>query len=145
MIAWFIVLLTASPSICAPNVGLDPRPKTPCLSPTGDVIYLPAMRFTRRFRLRPKSRSAVRAAARLIQRLPPARVEVHAHIHEPDRYSIRKGQRRARAIVDVLVEAGIRADRLKAMDWGDERPMFSNRGPNKAKNRRIEIHLRPLR
>lgn len=148
MIAWLLILLSAPPTICAPGVGLDPRPTAPCLSSTGDVIYLPALQFRvhwGKWTLRPRSRTVVQAAARLIQAGPPMRAAVHAHTHQPDRYSIRVGQRRGWLVVAELVAAGIPAERIEVIDFGEEQPMFSTRGPDNIKNRRIEIHLRPLR
>lgn len=142
------VLLLAAPPICPPNVGLDPRPEAPCWSAQRDRIYLPALHFTVRagaWSLTPASRMAVQAAAKQILNGPPRRIAVHAHTHAPDRYSLRLGLRRARAVEAVLIAAGVPANRIECRDFGQDQPMFPPNGPENLKNRRIELHLRPLR
>jgi outer membrane protein OmpA-like peptidoglycan-associated protein len=51
--------------------------------------------------------------------------------------------RRARAVVDYLVERGVGAERLQAHGLGDRQPVRDNATPeNRAANRRLEIVLR---
>ncbi len=52
--------------------------------------------------------------------------------------------RRSQTVVRYLTEAGIPSDRLKAVGYGEERPVVPNSSSsNRAKNRRIEFTLRP--
>lgn len=142
------VLLLAAPPICPPNVGLDPRPEAPCWSARLDIVYLPRLHFTVRagnWSLTPASRLVVQTAAKQILNGPPRRIAVHAHAHEPYRYSIRVGLRRARAVEAVLIAAGVPADRVECRDFGQGQPIFLPRGPENFKNRRIELHLSPVR
>ena len=52
--------------------------------------------------------------------------------------------RRSEAVVRYLTDAGIPPDQLKAVGYGEERPIAPNSSSsNRAKNRRIEFTLRP--
>ncbi len=52
--------------------------------------------------------------------------------------------RRSKAVVEYLTDAGIPPDRLKAVGYGEERPVVPNStSSNRAKNRRTEFTLRP--
>jgi OOP family OmpA-OmpF porin len=52
-------------------------------------------------------------------------------------------QRRAQAVVDYMVRAGMPADRLKAVGYGQTEPVASNdTDEGKAQNRRIEFLVR---
>jgi len=55
------------------------------------------------------------------------------------------GGARAASVVRVLEEAGVAKERLRAMSLGENNPVASNDTPEgRAKNRRIEILLRPV-
>jgi outer membrane protein OmpA-like peptidoglycan-associated protein len=48
----------------------------------------------------------------------------------------------AAAVKDYLVKKGVGEGRLEAVGFGDEKPLVPNIGPvNKAKNRRVELHV----
>lgn len=52
-------------------------------------------------------------------------------------------ERRAQSVVNFLVEAGINADRIKAIGYGDTKPIAPNdTAENRAKNRRIEFSVK---
>ena len=54
-------------------------------------------------------------------------------------------ERRARVVVGYLIRKGIDAGRLKAVGYGDTRPLVPNDDPhNRAKNRRIEFQVTGL-
>jgi OOP family OmpA-OmpF porin len=71
-------------------------------------------------------------------------VEGHADIEGSNEYNQRLSVRRAEAVVAYLVKAGADAQQLEAMGFGASRPAAPNTTVgNKAKNRRIEIIVRP--
>ena len=77
-------------------------------------------------------------------RCPEAAVEVGAHT-DADGSASRNRDRtlaRAEAIVDYLVDAGIRRERLKAVGYGEDNPIADNStDAGKAANRRIEFSV----
>ena len=53
-------------------------------------------------------------------------------------------QRRADAVAAILMQDGVRANRLIAYGRGESLPVASNLTPEgRALNRRVEIHIRP--
>lgn len=57
-----------------------------------------------------------------------------------DAYNLRLSVRRAEAVREALIRAGIPADRLRAEGRGESRPVADNRtDAGRAKNRRVEI------
>lgn len=78
-------------------------------------------------------------------RCPAAEIEVAGHTDaeggEDNNMSL--SQRRAQAVVDYMVRAGVPADRLKAVGYGQTQPVASNdTDEGKAQNRRIEFVVR---
>lgn len=92
----------------------------------------------------PKSFATLNKVAEAANRCPDFRIEVEGHTDTdgaPDRNQ-RLSERRANAVRDYLVKAGVSADRLKAIGYGESRPEAPNDTPeNKAKNRRIEFSV----
>jgi len=78
-------------------------------------------------------------------RCPTASIEVGGHTDtdgEADA-NMALSQRRAQAVVDYMVRAGVPADRLKAVGYGETEPVASNdTDEGKAQNRRIEFLVR---
>ncbi|MFM9940139.1 MAG: OmpA family protein [Hyphomicrobiaceae bacterium] len=83
--------------------------------------------------------------AETANRCPEVRIEVQGHTDSegaPDRNQ-RLSERRAQAVVDYLVRAGVRPERLAAVGLGQDRPVAPNDTPeNKARNRRIEFTVK---
>lgn len=80
--------------------------------------------------------------AAIAQRCPAATIEVAGHTDSTG--GTRKNQaiseERARAVVDRLVEDGVRRERLSAVGYGQSRPIASNStAGGRAQNRRIEF------
>ena len=76
---------------------------------------------------------------------PGFRIEIEGHTDAEGSPEINKGlsEDRAQSVVDYLVNAGVRADRLKAVGYGETRPVAANNTPaNRAKNRRIEFSVK---
>jgi uncharacterized repeat protein (TIGR01451 family) len=71
------------------------------------------------------------------------RVEVRAHLdRRPDEPVAKLTAARAEAARQVMIAAGVAADRVVAVGRGDEEPLFPNvRSRDRARNRRIELVL----
>lgn len=83
-------------------------------------------------------------AATMLQnpRLKMIRVEGHTDDQGDDAYNLDLSQRRAGSVVRALVERGVEAGRLKAVGFGETKPIESNKKPaGRAKNRRVEFMI----
>jgi outer membrane protein OmpA-like peptidoglycan-associated protein len=70
------------------------------------------------------------------------RVVGHADARGGAKRNLALSKRRARAVVTYLIEKGIDAGRLKAVGYGEARPVAPNdTAQNRAKNRRIEVEI----
>jgi outer membrane protein OmpA-like peptidoglycan-associated protein len=70
-----------------------------------------------------------------------ARLEISGHTDDAGKKAANKklSQERADAVRDYLVSKGIEADRIKAVGYGDEKPIAPNdTSEGRQKNRRIE-------
>jgi OOP family OmpA-OmpF porin len=79
----------------------------------------------------------------VLERNPGVRVEIAGHTDSrgSDGYNQLLSERRAQAVRDFLVEAGIDADRLTARGYGESRPAVPNTSDeNMAKNRRVQLN-----
>jgi outer membrane protein OmpA-like peptidoglycan-associated protein len=66
----------------------------------------------------------------------------HADARGPAPRNLALSQRRADAVVAYLIDKGIDAGRLKAIGYGEARPLAPNdTAQNRAKNRRIEVEI----
>ncbi len=74
--------------------------------------------------LRPESRTALDEMARMLLDNPNVTVEMGAHTdrHGTDEYNNALSERRARSVIEYLIEAGIPAERLQHQGYGESRP-----------------------
>lgn len=101
-----------------------------------------------------EGRDVLRRVARRLAEVPNP-VEVRGHTDDlpiqgalaaryPSNWEL--GGARAARVVRLLAEAGVAPGRLQAVSFADTRPVASNATPEgRARNRRIEIRLLPLR
>ena len=93
-------------------------------------------------------RDSVGLLDRLIEtalRCPNANIEIAGHTDADgdDGFNQALSEKRAQAVADYLVRAGLPADRFKAMGYGSLQPVASNdTDEGKAQNRRIEFLVR---
>ena len=103
---------------------------------------LPLVLFrTARAELLPAAAPALDSLAALMRRFPAVRFRIEGHtdrLGETDKNQA-LSQQRAEAVKAFLVQAGIEANRLETIGYGDARPIFVAPNPG---NRRVE--LRPL-
>lgn len=83
--------------------------------------------------------------AQIARDCPQVRIEIEGHTDAegtPERNQ-RLGDRRARAVADYLIRAGVDPNKLVAIGYGETRPVAPNDTPeNRARNRRIEFTVR---
>lgn len=98
--------------------------------------------------LRPDLSEDIGAIAGNLQRYPNSRIEVIGHTDNSGTaaYNQDLSQRRATSVAGVLRANGVPSPRITAYGRGEDQPVASNLTPEgKAKNRRVEIIIRPTR
>jgi len=121
--------------------GIDARD-----TPRGVVITLPGVSFeVNRSELNPAGDRSVREVAAALLRLAPERpvaVEGHASREKGtlDEQNQRLSDERARRVSEVLLESGLRRDRVTARGLGSSTPVASNETEEGRRlNRRVEM------
>lgn len=96
--------------------------------------------------LDPKSTGTLNELARIANTCPTFRIEIEGHTDSdgtPERHQ-KLSDRRAAAVVNVLIKSGVAASRLTAVGYGATRPVADNATPEgRAMNRRIEFSVKP--
>ena len=91
------------------------------------------------------STATLNQLAQIAKECPNVTIDVEGHTDTdgaPDRNQ-RLSERRAQSVVDFLVKAGVPPARLKAVGYGQDRPIAPNdNNANKGRNRRIEFTVR---
>lgn len=80
----------------------------------------------------------------LLEKNPDIKVEISAHTDDigSDSYNLNLSQKRAKSVVNYLVEHDIKSSRLVAKGYGESQPLFANNSElNRAKNRRVELKI----
>lgn len=112
------------------------------LSRTGAIYFRPASA-----RLDTQSRPLLAEVVGVVSKCPGLKVEVSGHT-DSDGSPVenkRLSERRAQAVADAIVAAGIPRTQITATGYGEERPVAANDTPkNKALNRRIEFSASKL-
>jgi outer membrane protein OmpA-like peptidoglycan-associated protein len=94
--------------------------------------------------LRPGARRTLQRIARVIEAYPDAPVQVRGHTDDvgSNAYNQTLSERRAQAVVDFLVSAGV-SGRLEARGFGERRPVATNAtAQGRQENRRVEVVIR---
>jgi len=69
-------------------------------------------------------------------------IEGHCDIVGSDSYNNSLSEKRAKAVYSYFLSQGIPSDRMRTIGYGRSRPIVPNDTPaNRAKNRRVEIHV----
>lgn len=93
--------------------------------------------------LKPGAYPELRRTADVLNKYPQTTIEVGGHTDSrgEDAYNLRLSQRRADAVKDELIRNGVSAQRIKAVGYGESRPISSDH----SMNRRVEIIIVPIR
>lgn len=97
--------------------------------------------------VRPDLRRDLLKLAESLQKYPDTTVDVIGHTDNtgPASYNQRLSTERARAVADILINAGVDPSRIRAIGRGEYEPIATNLTPEgRARNRRVEIIIRPM-
>ena len=126
---------------------VKPEPIKPKPVKPKEVIILKDVNFAlNSAELTPQSKQILdenRQVARLKEE-PDMKVEVAGHTDSTgsDAYNQKLSERRAQAVVDYLISKGVDPNRLKAVGYGESKPIASNETEaGRAKNRRVELQI----
>lgn len=95
----------------------------------GEVIVLRNIFFDlNKFTLRPESQNELDRLIKLLFDNPAIRIEISGHTDTrgSDTYNKELSHNRAKAVVDYLIEKGIKKDRLEFMGYGEEKNIISD-------------------
>lgn len=94
-------------------------------------------------RLKPGAYPELRRIAGVLNRYPQTTIEVGGHTDSrgTEEYNQRLSKLRANAVKNGLIHNGVSAQRIRAVGYGESRPISSDH----AMNRRVEIIIVPIR
>lgn len=111
----------------------------------GSAIVLRNVFFdTDKATLRPESKNELDRLTQLMKENPTLRIELSGHTDSKgsDSYNQDLSQRRAKAVVEYLVKAGIPASRLESAGYGESKPIATNETEEgRQLNRRTEFKI----
>ena len=114
---------TATVTVNAPPAPVE-KPRGPSL----DELFLQEVKDAYfdydKADLRPDSRAALSKTADFLKNYPQIKVNIEGHCDErgSTEYNLGLGDRRANAVKQFMVAAGISADRLSSVSYGKEKP-----------------------
>jgi OmpA-OmpF porin, OOP family len=135
----------AAAAVAGPSAVVDRLTVAPAPGPQVQALLgaLPSVTFeTGSATLTQQGRGVVASVAAILAANPGVRVSIEGHTDDQGSAgdNLALSQARARAVLDALVAAGIRADRLSAAGFGESRPKVPNTSDaNRAVNRRVEL------
>jgi peptidoglycan-associated lipoprotein len=100
-----------------------------------------------RYELLETTRSALGELAQALRANPQLGLLLEGHADErgTPEYNLALGERRAQAVKDFLVAAGVDASRISTVSYGEERPLDpAHEEPAWALNRRVHFVVRPV-
>ncbi len=100
---------------------------------------------TGKWDIKPKFIPLLEEVVTILKKNPGLKLEIQGHTDSTGSlaYNMKLSQKRAEAVMNYLIRAGVSPDRLRAVGYGPSRPIASNATEEgRAKNRRVE--LRPI-
>jgi OOP family OmpA-OmpF porin len=124
----------------------SPVDPTVCQQLFSEILAKATIRFeSGRATIDPDSQGLLDRLIEAALRCPTANIEVAGHTDSDGDPAANQAlsAKRAQSVADYLIQAGLPADRLKALGYGSNQPLASNdTDEGKAKNRRIELLVR---
>ena len=108
-----------------------------------EILELEKIEFqTAKATLTEKGKKTVQKIAQILKDHPQLKIEIAGHTDSvgDDEKNLKLSQRRAEAVKNALVEAGIEPERLIAKGYGETKPLPGESGESQA-NRRVEFHI----
>ncbi|MDQ6995106.1 MAG: OmpA family protein [Mariprofundaceae bacterium] len=130
-----------------PIVVVQPKPvvKAKAKRVVLEVIHLEGVYFkTNSADLTPASHIAMEKAVATLKKRPDIQVEIAAYSDSRGKasYNQKLSDKRARSVMNYLVNHGISSDRLTAHGYGEANPIADNKTrEGRAKNRRVELNV----
>ena len=116
-----------------------------CVTEEKIVIFDKIYFKTNRAKIKPESFPILDELARVLianPRIRRVRVEGHTDDRGRDRYNLKLSKKRARAVMDYLIRAGVAAERLESEGYGETQPIAPNdTEEGRARNRRVEFTI----
>ena len=95
--------------------------------------------------IKPEYHERLQTGVRILKDNPTMKVEIQGHTDSKgsDAYNQALSERRAEAVKNYIVAAGIDASRVSSRGFGEKKPITTNEtAEGRAKNRRIEVKIR---
>ena len=139
--------------LCLDDVSVTPEPETNAATRTLEEQLLKDRKFTfssgvlfdfDKAGLRPEAGPALDSLAAFLKKYPSAKLGVSGHTDDAgsDEYNLDLSGRRAKAVCDYLLQAGIPAAQVEWKAFGESRPVADNTTEEgRQKNRRVECIL----
>jgi outer membrane protein OmpA-like peptidoglycan-associated protein len=108
----------------------------------GAITLLNVYFDTNKSELKPESNEAMDRLLALLASNDKIKIEVNGHTDDVgnDENNMKLSQDRANAVRDLLIRRGIEPERIRAIGYGESKPVASNStSEGKAKNRRTEF------
>ncbi|MDH5720535.1 MAG: OmpA family protein [Spirochaetia bacterium] len=94
--------------------------------------------------LKSKSKGLLDRLAKILGRYPKYRIKVEGHSDDigEEEYNLKLSEKRAKAVMDYLIEESIESDRISYQGLGEVSPLLPNTSwYNRSRNRRVEFIL----
>jgi len=128
--------------ICLKDTTLEAQKEFNNVPLAGTIVLLNVYFDTNKSELKPESNDAMDRLLSLMAAKDNLKIEVHGHTDDVgnDENKMKLSQDRANAVKDVLIKRGIESNRIKAVGFGESKPISDNATPEgRAKNRRTEF------
>ncbi|MEN7546424.1 OmpA family protein [Rapidithrix thailandica] len=92
--------------------------------------------------LPPDAETNITTIAEVLLKNPDLKISIEGHTDNVGSAEMNKrlSEQRANSVMHALIKKGVGAERLKAIGWGDEKPLASNTEESgRQKNRRVEL------
>ena len=126
-------------------VKVDEKVKEDIETQIKDILHLHKIEFeVDKANLTPKGKDIVNRVATILDKYPGVKITIEGHTDSDGKaeYNLKLSQDRVDTVKAELVKAGISADRLKAVGYGETKPLVPNdSAENKARNRRVEFKV----